>query len=130
MFFKEHFYLLGYNAVYSDENQLTLRRNISPTSSRSKNSREGNHNEAGSKRRLLLIYSLILKVKAIHSSETSIDIQLNRMRYIPEDRVLHNPRCQIFKPYVPQSVFMAVLEYCTESVQVRFFGALSNLLSG
>jgi hypothetical protein len=33
----EEYYLLGYNALWSDENQPTFRRNISPPSSGSEN---------------------------------------------------------------------------------------------
>jgi hypothetical protein len=44
-----------------------------------------------------LAYSSILKMEAIFSSEMSVDFQ---RRYIPEDRSLHNPRCENLKSYV------------------------------
>jgi hypothetical protein len=41
-----------------------------------------------------LAYSLALKMEATCPSETSIDFQRATRRYIPEDRTLHNHRCE------------------------------------
>jgi hypothetical protein len=38
-------------------------------------------------------------MEAICSSETSVDFQRTKRRYIPEDRILHNHRCEKFKSY-------------------------------
>jgi hypothetical protein len=45
-----------------------------------------------------LIFST-LKMEAICSSETSVDIQWTTRRYIPEDCTLHNNRCENLKSY-------------------------------
>jgi hypothetical protein len=37
---------------------------------------------------------------AICSSDTSVDFQRTTRRYIPEDRHLHNHRCQNLKSYI------------------------------
>jgi hypothetical protein len=39
-------------------------------------------------------YSSTLKMEAICSSETSVDSQRTKRRYIPEDSTLHNRRCE------------------------------------
>jgi hypothetical protein len=44
-----------------------------------------------------LVYSSTLKMEAIYSSETSVDSQRTEGRYIPEDRTLHNYRCENLK---------------------------------
>jgi hypothetical protein len=44
-------------------------------------------------------YSSTLKIEAACSSETSIDFQWTRQRYIPEDRILNNHRYDNFKSY-------------------------------
>jgi hypothetical protein len=44
-------------------------------------------------------YSSILKMEAIYSSETSIDFQRTTWRYIPEDSIVHNHRCENLKSY-------------------------------
>jgi hypothetical protein len=44
-----------------------------------------------------LAYSSTLKMEAICSSETSVDVHRNARRYIPEDRALHNHRCNNLK---------------------------------
>jgi hypothetical protein len=41
-----------------------------------------------------LAYSTTLKMEAIYSSETSVDFQQTTRRYIPEDRTIHNQRCE------------------------------------
>jgi hypothetical protein len=38
-------------------------------------------------------------MEAIFSSETSVDIQRTTQRYIPEDRTLHNQRCENLESY-------------------------------
>jgi hypothetical protein len=37
-----------------------------------------------------LLFLLTLKMEVIHSSETSVDFERTTLRYIPEDRTLHN----------------------------------------
>jgi hypothetical protein len=44
-------------------------------------------------------YSSTLKMEAICSSETSVDIQQPTWRYIPEDSTLQNHRCENLKSY-------------------------------
>jgi hypothetical protein len=48
----------------------------------------------GDKQKLNLIYYSILKLKATCSSKTSLDFQRTTRRYTPEDRNLHNNRCE------------------------------------
>jgi hypothetical protein len=43
---------------------------------------------------LFLAYSSTLKMKPICSSETSVDFQRTTQRYVTEDRILHNHRCE------------------------------------
>jgi hypothetical protein len=38
-------------------------------------------------------------MKAIYSSETSVDFQLTTRRYIPDDRPLHNHSCEHLRSY-------------------------------
>jgi hypothetical protein len=45
----------------------------------------------------LLAYSSTLKMKAICSSEELVDLHRTTRRYIPEDRTLHNHRCENLK---------------------------------
>jgi hypothetical protein len=40
-----------------------------------------------------------LKMEAIYSSATSVQIQRTTRRYIPEDRTLHNHRCENLRSY-------------------------------
>jgi hypothetical protein len=44
-----------------------------------------------------LSYSSTLKMEVTCSSETSVDFRRTTRRYIPEDRALHNHRCENFK---------------------------------
>jgi hypothetical protein len=44
-----------------------------------------------------LAYSSILKMETIFSSETSVHFQRTTRRYVPEDRTLHNHRCENLK---------------------------------
>jgi hypothetical protein len=46
-----------------------------------------------------LAYSLTLKMEAISSSEPSVKFQRTMLRYIPEDRILHNHRCENLVSY-------------------------------
>jgi hypothetical protein len=39
-------------------------------------------------------------MEAICSSETSVDFQRATRPYIPEDRILHNHRCENLKCYI------------------------------
>jgi hypothetical protein len=45
-------------------------------------------------------YSSTLKMEAICSTETSIDIRRTTRRYIPEDSTLHNHRCENLKSWL------------------------------
>jgi hypothetical protein len=44
-----------------------------------------------------MAYSPIQKMEATCSSETSVNLQRSTRRYIPEDRTLHNHRCDTLK---------------------------------
>jgi hypothetical protein len=66
---------MGYNAVQSFESQPTFRRNISPPPSESKNKPSKAFLATCFVLVSCLVYSLILKMKAIYSSETSINFQ-------------------------------------------------------
>jgi hypothetical protein len=46
-----------------------------------------------------LTYSLTLKIEATCSSKTSVDFWWTTWRYTPEDRTLHNHRCENIKSY-------------------------------
>jgi hypothetical protein len=64
-----------------------------------------------------LVYSSTLKMEALFSSETSIDIERTTRRYIPEDSTLHNHRCENLKSYKYNYCLMkchvcAVDEFC------------------
>jgi uncharacterized membrane protein len=45
-------------------------------------------------------------MEAICSSEKSIDFQRTTRRYIPEDRTLHNHRCENLKSYVLLTLYI------------------------
>jgi hypothetical protein len=45
-------------------------------------------------------YSSTLRIEATCSPETSVDFQRTTRRYIPEDRTLHNHRCENLKSYI------------------------------
>jgi hypothetical protein len=47
--------------------------------------------------KFLLGFSSTLRMEATCSSETSVDSQRTTWRYIPEDRTLHNHRCENLK---------------------------------
>jgi hypothetical protein len=44
-------------------------------------------------------------MEATRSSETSVDFQMTTQRYIPEDRTLHNHRCEKLKSYTVHDMF-------------------------
>jgi hypothetical protein len=46
------------------------------------------------------VYSPILEIEAICSSEMSVDSQRTTWRYIPEDSTLHNHRCEDLKTFM------------------------------
>jgi hypothetical protein len=71
----KEFHILGYNAMQSVESQPTFRKNMPPTYPRSKN---------------------WAKSREMFSSETSADFKRTTRRYFPEDRSLHNHRCEYF----------------------------------
>jgi hypothetical protein len=60
-----------------------------------------------------LAYSSTLKTEATFSSETSADFQWTSWRYIPEDRTIHNYRCETLKSY--SSVFVWMIAGSIES---------------
>jgi hypothetical protein len=93
------FYLLGYNAVYSVEIKLIFQRNMSPLASGS-----------------------TLKMEAKCSSETSVDFQRNILRYIPDDRTLHNHRCENLKYNL--NAFLRL------HINVNYFQNFKNTFSG
>jgi hypothetical protein len=45
------------------------------------------------------LISSTLKMEAIYSCEASVDTQQTTQRYIPEDDILHNHRCENLKSY-------------------------------
>jgi hypothetical protein len=57
-------------------------------------------------------YSSTMKMEAIFSSETSGDFQRTTRRYIPEDRALHNHRCENLKSYTCRSSCKASVILC------------------
>jgi hypothetical protein len=50
-------------------------------------------------------YSTTMKMEAACSTETSLNFQQTTRRYIPEDRILHNHRCEHLKSYQTGHVF-------------------------
>jgi hypothetical protein len=48
---------------------------------------------------LLLLVSLTLKMEEACPYNTAVDYQRTTQRYIPEDRTLHNHRCENLKSY-------------------------------
>jgi hypothetical protein len=60
-----------------------------------------NQSEAGRKQILVsfLAYYSTLKMEVTCSSETLIDFQRTTRPYIPEERTLHNHRCEELKSY-------------------------------
>jgi hypothetical protein len=99
--FFEMFCLLEYTVVLSVEIQLTFRSNMSPPSSQLKNkpSRALALLLARFMQISCLAYSVTVKMGATYSSEMSVDFQRTTWRYIPEDRTLHNHRCENLKSY-------------------------------
>jgi hypothetical protein len=55
-------------------------------------------------------YYSTMKMEATCSSETSVDFQPTTRRYIPEDRTLHNHRCENDRSYT------LILNVCVKSV--------------
>jgi hypothetical protein len=55
-----------------------------------------------------LAYSSTLKIEAKYSTETSVDFERNTWRYIPEDIVLRNHRCEYFKSECNLYIFIAL----------------------
>jgi hypothetical protein len=49
-------------------------------------------------------------MEAICSSETSVDIQRTTRRYIPEDGILHNHRCEKLKSYKIENYWQIVVK--------------------
>jgi hypothetical protein len=56
---------------------------------------------------LLGIFFFYLKMEATCSSETSVDFQQTRW-YIPEDRTLHNRRCENITRYIHDDIYSEV----------------------
>jgi hypothetical protein len=53
----------------------------------------------------LLTYASTLKIEAMCSSETPVEFQWTTQRYIPENRDLHNHRCENLKSFTLTSSF-------------------------
>jgi hypothetical protein len=49
-------------------------------------------------------------MESLCSSETSVDIQRNTRRYIPEDNTLHNHRCENLKSYTISVIVWFILK--------------------
>jgi hypothetical protein len=47
-----------------------------------------------------MVYSSVLKMETICSSETSVDFQRTTWRYIPEDRTFHKDDCENLESYI------------------------------
>jgi hypothetical protein len=95
----EEFYLLGYNAVTPCETQPTFWRVTCRLHLQSRSiSQARNQRESRWQAELCLIsclaYASNLKIEATCSSETSVDFERTTRRYIPEDKTLHNHRCE------------------------------------
>jgi hypothetical protein len=75
---------------------------------------QSDHHEAGSNV-FRLPYSSTLKMEATCSSETSVDFQRTTQRYNPEDKTLHNHRCENLKSYAVWKKFADVSEEWTPS---------------
>jgi hypothetical protein len=84
----EDFCLLRHNAMYSVQNYMTFRRNISLPSPESKYKPNNTSMKQVGMLVSCLNYSSSLGMEATCSSETSVDFQWISLRYIPEDRTL------------------------------------------
>jgi hypothetical protein len=52
-----------------------------------------------------LVYSSTMELEATRSSETSVDFRRTRRRYIPEDRTIHNHRCEnLISWFIPSNL--------------------------
>jgi hypothetical protein len=69
-------------------NPLTFRRNMSPLISGSKN--KPSKKPVWSRHHFFLSYSSTTKMEVIHSSETFVDFQRTKRRYISENETLHS----------------------------------------
>jgi hypothetical protein len=76
---------------------------MSHPSSESKISQARIQQEAGGK--LCLAYSPTMKIVVICSAETSVEFQHTTWLYIPEDKILHNQRCENLKFYKKEQSF-------------------------
>jgi hypothetical protein len=52
------------------------------------------------------LLGFLLKMGAIYSSETSVDLKRTAWPYIPEDRTLHNHRRENLKSYIESETFV------------------------
>jgi hypothetical protein len=69
-----------------------------------------------------LAYNLTLKMNAKYSSEMSVEFQQTTWRYIPEDRTLHNHRCENLKSYI-------IRFYCQQTVQTKIWSNIQGCSS-
>jgi hypothetical protein len=88
----EEFYLLGYNAVWSIEGQLTFRKKQATC--------------------FMLVsclaYSSTLKMEVTCSSETLAGFQWTTQHYIPQDRTLHKNCCETLKSYTGKLISVPI----------------------
>jgi hypothetical protein len=80
--------------MYSVESQPMFRWNMSSSILKSKPSKKPAWKQVASR-----AYFSTLKMEATCSSETSVNFQWITGRYMPQDRTLHNHRCENLKPY-------------------------------
>jgi hypothetical protein len=57
-----------------------------------------------------LAYSLILKMEAVRSSETSLKFYLTAQHHIPEESILHSHRCENLKSHIPFNIIRHCLQ--------------------
>jgi hypothetical protein len=65
----------------------------------------------------VVLVSFTLKLEATCSHETAVDFQQTTRRYIPEDKTVHNHRCENLIPYLFNNVaqFRLLLEEITKN---------------
>jgi hypothetical protein len=76
-----------------------------------------------------LAYFSTLKMEAACSSETPVDFQRTTWRYIPEDRTLHNHRCENLKSLISQKLIKRMMRFPAKfSMDVTLVVYLCNKL--
>jgi hypothetical protein len=71
--------------------------------------------------------SSTLKMEVTYSSETSVDFQRTTRRYIPEERTLHNHRCENLNN-VNVSPYILLHAVCTVGVMLKLHKSLCVLI--